>query len=189
MTFVPNNDLLRKELETLSIEELISRLEVLDKEKLASLNESDRKNPRRLIRAIEISQSKTVPQKKQSLGPLNTMLIVLSGSIDFLAQKINARPRGDLEKEVKNIVSQGFGFDLQSMSALVYREFENPRPIEEIISRWNVLDRQYAKKQLTFFKKYFPPNDNTVWISVEKENWNKDVFELVSKWYTAGSEI
>ena len=53
---IPKNESLRKSLEKLSVDELFEKLALLDSIKAASLNTSDKKNPRRLIRAIEIAQ-------------------------------------------------------------------------------------------------------------------------------------
>ena len=52
---VPINQALRTELEALSIPELQAKLVALNAPKFASMNHSDSLNPRRLIRAIEIS--------------------------------------------------------------------------------------------------------------------------------------
>jgi len=54
---VPPNIDLRRDLERLDLKTLQSRLLELNPNKLASLNNSDLHNPRRLIRAIEISSS------------------------------------------------------------------------------------------------------------------------------------
>jgi len=54
--FVPRDDKLRKYLADFSAEDLFERLAQIDSKKAASLNQSDRKNPRRLTRAIEVAQ-------------------------------------------------------------------------------------------------------------------------------------
>lgn len=54
---IPPNVNLRKQLADKSVKYLFSYLNKIDSFKAASLNISDRHNPRRLIRAIEISQS------------------------------------------------------------------------------------------------------------------------------------
>ncbi len=131
------------------------------------------------MRAIEIAQATTVP----NVPPLTKdyLLFVLSASLDFLSKKIDLRSRGDLASEVKMIESQGYSLSLQSMSALVYREFQSPKPISEIFENWNRSDKKYAKRQLTFFKKFFP--DDT-WVEVDKPGWKARVIRLVSSWYT-----
>ena len=55
---MPMNSELRRELNVKSVEELLERLKQLDPERVELMNESDVKNPRRLIRAIEVADYK-----------------------------------------------------------------------------------------------------------------------------------
>ena len=66
---VPPSESLRKNLEE-SVDELYEKLSQMDSLKAASLNSSDRRNPRRLIRAIEIAQYQ-LTQKNYSHAPRN----------------------------------------------------------------------------------------------------------------------
>lgn len=52
---IPPNWELRKKLEALSVEDLQNKLSKIDKNRLKKMNNSDRNNPRRLIRQIEIA--------------------------------------------------------------------------------------------------------------------------------------
>jgi tRNA dimethylallyltransferase len=53
---IPVNQGLRKELEPLTAEQLQLRLKAIDKDKWEQMNESDRNNPRRLVRAVEVGE-------------------------------------------------------------------------------------------------------------------------------------
>ena len=87
---VPRNEILRKELADEDAEYLWDYLQQITPKKM---NESDRKNPRRLIRAIEIAQ----PQKDTPLNPersiLNTLQIGLTAPKDKLIVRIKKRVR------------------------------------------------------------------------------------------------
>ncbi|MBI3282650.1 tRNA (adenosine(37)-N6)-dimethylallyltransferase MiaA, partial [Candidatus Curtissbacteria bacterium] len=54
---IPANPKLRGNLQKLSVQELFQKLSSINSQKAKSMNRSDRKNPRRLIRAIEIALS------------------------------------------------------------------------------------------------------------------------------------
>ena len=56
---IPADQKLRKKLEKMSADELYQKLLDADPHRAASMNQSDRANPRRLIRAIEIAQTAT----------------------------------------------------------------------------------------------------------------------------------
>ena len=55
---IPSDPMLRRELECLPIDQLYQKLEKIDPKRAKVMNASDRKNPRRLIRAIEIAMHK-----------------------------------------------------------------------------------------------------------------------------------
>ena len=103
---VPQNNALRKKLEGKTVAELIKHL---SPEKLQSLNISDRQNPRRLIRAIEISKG------TKAQGHIGTryefIQIGLTASkellIERIKQRVKARGLGaDFEKKEINIMKK-----------------------------------------------------------------------------------
>ncbi|MCJ7793250.1 MAG: tRNA (adenosine(37)-N6)-dimethylallyltransferase MiaA, partial [Candidatus Marinimicrobia bacterium] len=90
---------LRKRLEKLSVRKLFDILARLDSSKAASMNASDRKNPRRLIRAIEIASKsrrlKTEDRKQKMTAEI--LWIGLKGEFKELYQRIDER----VDKQVK----------------------------------------------------------------------------------------
>ncbi len=80
-----------------------------------------------------------------------------------------------LLNEIKFLLSKGIGFEKQSMQAIGYKEFKEYmsgiKTLEETVEAIKRNSRNYAKRQLTWFKKYdfakwYSPNDN---IGIEKE--------------------
>lgn len=63
--FIPKNIALRESLGKRGVRELFEILAEMDAVKAASLNISDKKNPRRLVRAIEIASSKLKTQNSK----------------------------------------------------------------------------------------------------------------------------
>ena len=159
------NTELRKELDEKSAEELFEQLEELNPNKANALNESDRRNPRRLIRAIEMETQEPDDRKKESL---NIEALYLSPEIEFeeLEQRIYSRVDKmfelGLEDENKRLLEMGYTYNQPAMSGIGYKEFEdffrrdNSRvvpTIEEVKESIKLRTRQYAKRQVTWFKR------------------------------------
>src|SRR5690606_1661797 len=90
---VPPNQQLRENLQSLSNEELIKQLELLDRDKASNI---DIHNKRKIIRAIEVAQFESatpIDKNKQSEHSVryNLVLIGLTMNRDVLYQKIDAR--------------------------------------------------------------------------------------------------
>lgn len=81
--------ILRKKLGSLSPEQLIQTLLKINRKKALSMNESDRLNPRRLIRAIEIEQETQRPETTNLNEPIkaDTMLIGLTAPNNYIFNK------------------------------------------------------------------------------------------------------
>ncbi len=187
---VPRNDGLRKNLEGKSVEELYESISQMDSIKAASLNSSDRKNPRRLIRAIEIAQyhlsnglvSYTSPKKD-----LDLLFVGLTAPLEFLEKKIERRVQERLEKgvkeEVKQLLESGVSWESQSMMAIGYSGwrdyFEGGVSEEEVVSQWVLDEKRYAKRQMTWFKK----DGRIKWFDITDPDFAKNVEMLVKKWY------
>ena len=189
---VPKNKALRKNLAEKSVEELFELLAQLDPIKAGSLNVSDRKNPRRLIRAIEIGTWKLEygafvekrPRAYQSvlMVGLNTDKKVLFKKIE---QRVDERLRAGIEKEISSLLKKGVEWQDQSMSSLGYRQFrrffEGKESKKEAIEAWKKEERKYAKRQMTWFKK----DSRINWFDISKSDWRENVEKLVKKWYSS----
>ncbi len=161
---VPPNLKLRKELEQKSMEELFNILKKLDQERA---NNIDAKNPRRLIRAIEIA---TVCGKVPSLSasPItsnsNLLFIGLNPSDEILknkiklrlAKRLRAKGKNNLLAEIKRLRKEGLSWKRLEDLGLEYRYVAlflqhkiSKIEMEELIVKesWH-----YAKRQYTWFK-------------------------------------
>ncbi len=181
---------LRKSLEGKTTEELFEILATSDAVKAASLNSSDRKNPRRLIRAIEVAlqNSKTGSSKLDAdvlfIG-LSVPRKILNERID---QRVEQRIKSGMEKEIKALLAGGVKWGSQAMDALGYKQWEEyfKKPgkdlIKEIVETWKKEEHKYAKRQMTWFKKEKRIN----WFDITDLNFEKSVESLVNKWYSNG---
>jgi len=92
---VPKNNRLRKSLEIKNAEELYEMLARIDSLKAAGMNSSDKKNPRRLIRAIEIATWKVgrgnLESEEKQKVEYDVFQIGLTASVQYLEDKIEQR--------------------------------------------------------------------------------------------------
>lgn len=151
---------LRHQLEEKSLSELQEMLKKLDFE---SFQKIDLNNPRRLIRALEVCLKTGQPfsqQTKKGKPLFDFVEIGISLSMDQLEQKINHRVdwmiKNDLIEEVKNLLSK-YPADLPAFSGIGYQEIiqylQKKISLNEAIQQIKIHTRQYAKRQMTWFKK------------------------------------
>lgn len=187
---VPRNKFLRKLLETKSTDDLLESLSQLDAVKVASLNFSDRKNPRRLIRAIEIAQWKLEHGQIKSLAishQSSVLKIGLKSDPDVLNSRIEKRVDERVfmgaEGEVRRLLKNGVNWDNQSMHSLGYRQWrdflEGDTPKEIVIDEWKREERKYAKRQMTWFKK----DKSVKWFDISDSEYPNNVEKLVAMWH------
>ncbi|EKD32724.1 MAG: tRNA delta(2)-isopentenylpyrophosphate transferase [uncultured bacterium] len=157
---VPPNPKLRLRLEKLNIDELAERLRKLDPEGAEAV---DLKNPRRIIRAIEILNALGGSLKEhRKLGEPKYEFLQIGVQVDRaeLFRRIDARAddmiaRG-LFDEVRWLV-QKYGANAPAMNALGYRQLvpcvEGKSELVECVVELKRETKQYAKRQMTWFKR------------------------------------
>jgi len=170
----------RSKASNLSLEELQSWLAKLNLEKFKQLNNSDLQNPRRLIRAIEISLDN--PEKVQPVSQkpaLNHLYLGVTAPLDLISEKIGLRvvTRFDEAKREVEIILAGdinitkpvrttLGFS--QLAAFLSEQITK----EQAIEIWTLREVQYAKRQLTWWKK----RPEITWIdreTRESADWQK----------------
>jgi len=183
---IPQNKNLRKQLKGKTVLKLFEILTGINPVKAAQMNQSDKNNPRRLVRAIEVAQS-THDNSPENLPDFEYLIIGLSAPLEVLLNKIDdrvvERVKSGAVNEVENLLKIGLSWDTQSMSAVGYKQFrdyfEKNSSLKEIVDRWKKAEHQYAKKQLTWFKKHKDIN----WFDVTDCDWKYKVEKLVQTWY------
>lgn len=189
--FVPRNKKLRAKLVDLGVSEAFEMLAHLDPVRAANMNISDKKNKRRLIRAIEIASFKGRNKKLKSLVLDKDVLIVglATKREQIYAQiekRVDKRLVSQIEPEIDKLLRSGVSWDDQSMSALGYSQwrgyYKGEKTISEVEQSWKAAERRYAKRQLTWFKKIKDIN----WFDVQDPNFKKNLEIVVKKWYKKG---
>ncbi len=175
---VPPNPKLRSRLEKMSVAELQNILKKKDPDRFAEI---DVKNPARLVRAIEIAEALGKIPKLKSEPKYDCIQIGLSLPHDELSQKILARLTKRIKKgmikEVQKLHDAGlswkrlesFGLEYRYIAQFLQKKISRTEMIEQI----HIKSLQFAKRQMTWFKRdkrinWFQPND-------------KDIFEIVNE--------
>ncbi|MEA3357285.1 MAG: tRNA (adenosine(37)-N6)-dimethylallyltransferase MiaA [Patescibacteria group bacterium] len=157
----------REEMRQKPLGELQDLLKALDLIRYDQMTESDQKNPHRLIRAIEKAGISETEVKKQE-PKYDYLYLGISISPEILNDRINKRVdsmfKNGLIEENKALRESSLTTELGSMKSIGYQEFDkyfaNEQSIEETKDLIKIHTRQYAKRQLTWFKK----NSDVVWI-------------------------
>lgn len=192
---IPVDKKLRNKLIKLSKEQLQRKLEKIDQKKWAGMNNSDKNNPRRLVRAIElvISTHRENPLTYPTdVGLIFDVLkIGLIASKDILYEKINKQVYKWIEEgiidEIKNLIKHGvFKKRIQQIGlqyAVILEYLDNEISKEELIEKMQTKVRQYAKRQITWFKK----EKNILWFDITRRDYLNKVEKLISAWYHEGT--
>ncbi len=158
---VAPDNALRKELESKSLPEIVQMLQEKDPESAARI---DLKNPRRVMRALEVvmaSGQSFARQQTKSEPLFNALQIGLEVPKEELYKRIEARVDAQIEaglvEEVKSLVDAEYSWELPSMSGIGYRQIgmclRGELSLSEAVELLKRDTRQYAKRQLTWFKR------------------------------------
>lgn len=172
---VPPNKELRQELEKIAQEKgadyLHSQLKELNPEAAANIHPN---NIRYVVRAIEVEKSpkKTTPKTKKL--KFDTYLVGIKRPREELYNRINKRVDIQVEKgliqEVKNLLDKGYDEKLPALSSLGVKEIipyiKGESTLEECLNTLKQNTRHYAKRQMTWFRRY----DNVEWLTPEQLN-------------------
>ena len=148
---------LRKELETKSINEL---LKLVGEKFIKNANESELNNKRRIIRFIErLNQPKD--KTKQIIKINNPLIIGTNFTRYIIREKIEKRLIKRLNEglvdEVKSLINNGISNDRLEALGLEYKfvsqYLKNVYSEEEFISKLTTKIQQFAKRQLSWFRR------------------------------------
>ncbi len=174
---IPPDQQLRQQLSSLTTLQLFEKLQQRDPTKANTLNNSDRHNPARLIRLIEILNHQPNPQPPSSpvarRPSLSLHLIGLTMPRQHLHAKVDRRidqmvDQG-LIKEVQNLIDR-YDPQLQAFKTIGYQEIiqhlQGHISLEQALQQIKHHTHHYIRRQQTWFKK-----QPVQWIDVDQSDW------------------
>lgn len=187
---IPPDDKLRGKLAGLDVTELQARLRCLDPARLVGMNHSDAHNPRRLVRAIEVALFHR--------AQLREFHYQRPGLTDYLALGLkyfdNSIYESVVRQRVEDRINQGaidetrqlllrYGRNISSLSAIGYRSLirylDGELSHTELVDLWTRDELNYAKRQLTWFRKM----PGIVWTDAADPMKADKIAKLVTTWY------
>ena len=159
----PPNQRIREELQTeyeaKGKDHLYKMLMDLDPASAAKIHPN---NVRYVARALEIVlQTKKPLQPAKGKSPYNAFKIAIRWPREVLYNRINRRVDEQIEEgllnEIKSLLTEGYTEDMPAMCALGYKEYfpylRGETHLEECKEKLKQNTRNYAKRQLTWFRK------------------------------------
>lgn len=177
---------LRKSLEKTPPAELLKELQARDPETFERI---DRKNLRRIIRAVEVVRLTGQPFSKQrakwNKAQMPGVSVALSRQADDLRERIDLRVeamfRGGLVAETEQLLKRGLATNKVAMQALGYRQviehLEGKRDLAETIELVKIRTRQFAKRQMTWLRHQLPMN----WLEIGRGEFVGKAVEAIQK--------
>jgi tRNA dimethylallyltransferase len=169
------NPELRDELEAASFESLLGELRERDPEAYEKI---DKQNPRRVIRAVEVirltgkkfSEQRAEWKAEGGKRKAENFFCINRPPADLHA-RINARVdemfRRGLVDETRGLLRHGLEQNKTAMQAIGYRQvvehLRGERNLAETIEQVKIRTRQFAKRQLTWFRRQLAPE----WIELK----------------------
>ncbi len=189
----PGDAALRAQLEATPLQDLLRELEQRDP---VTFEKIDRENPRRVIRALEVirltgkafsSQRANWLPLPAAPGSLSATFFGLLREPKDLLSRINTRVelmfRRGLVEEVRQLLKQGLAENKIAMQAIGYRHvvehLRGERSLPDTIELVKIRTRQFAKRQMTWFRRQAPIQ----WIECQPQDPAEALAEkIISIW-------
>ena len=178
---------LRKKAESEGIEHLYNYLKEIDSETASRLSTTD---TQRIIRAVEVFKVEGKPlsdlmKTKDIPFEYTPVYIGLSRERPEIYRRIEKRVDSMIERgfvdEVKKLRKMGYHRNLDSMRAVGYRELnqylEGEITLNQAVNLIKQKSRNYAKRQITWFKK----NEQIQWFNIENNGKMENIVKNVIK--------
>ena len=189
----PADATLRAELEAMPLAQLLEELRERDP---AAYETIDRKNPRRVIRAIEVIRTTGKPFSSQRSSwnaqpATGSKLLLFTRSAADLRRRIDVRVdemfRRGLVEETRELLKHGLTDNKTAMQAIGYRQVveylrgdrTHARVLAQTIELVKIRTRQFAKRQLTWYRRH----GNCQWIELQPEETVEEILRRLAHFF------
>jgi len=169
---VPENTSLRKSLENKSLDELTNILS----QYVSPHNKSDLDSAKRTIRAIEIAEYSTIQAPGyHEFIPINSLIIGIDLDREVrrerITQRLNSRLKEGMIEEVKGLLDKGiatedliyYGLEYKFITQYLIGELN----YKNMFSQLEIAIHQFAKRQMTWFRRMERRGFTVEWISAD----------------------
>ena len=186
----PREPRLRAVLEATPLADLLRELAERDP---VTFERIDRQNPRRVIRALEVirltgkpfSVQRAVWAQGPGSVPSASRCFGLARSAEDLRRRISARVdemfRRGLVAETERLLQRGLAGNPTALQALGYRQvaeyLQGVRSLPETIELVKIRTRQFAKRQMTWFRRQLP----LTWIHLAADDEPQAIAERIAR--------
>ncbi|MEG1737171.1 MAG: tRNA (adenosine(37)-N6)-dimethylallyltransferase MiaA [Odoribacter sp.] len=187
---VPVNEELRATLTGLSLQQLAERLATY--KKLHNTTEID--TPKRAVRSIEIEEYyASHPCEEKDFPEIHPLIVGLEVSRDVrrerITQRLHDRLNSGMVEEVRQILDSGvkpedliyYGLEYKYLTLYLTHQLSYAEMVEQL----NVAIHQFAKRQMTWFRKMERDGFDIHWIKSELSTEEK--VDKIKKWWKEGS--
>ncbi|MCF0260295.1 MAG: tRNA (adenosine(37)-N6)-dimethylallyltransferase MiaA, partial [Erysipelotrichaceae bacterium] len=176
---------LADEISALSTEQILEELRQKDPECLEKIHPNNRRRLERALMICRSGKNKSDREKEQNHQPVyNVFWIGLNADKKLVDERIDARVEKmfaqGLTEEVADLFSNPETWTYSSFQGIGYKEFreyfENQASLEEVKEKIKIHSRQYAKRQMTWFRHQMPVQ----WFHLADR---KEILSAAKEWY------
>ena len=170
----------RKQLEAIPLEDLYKRAMEIDPRAMEKISSNDRKRISRVLEIYHLTGHNKTELEAESIGDeiYDFRTFVLNWPREQLYERVNTRVDKMIEQglvdEVKGVLKKYKNFPT-SMQALGYKEIrlylDGIITLDEAIELIKTESRHYAKRQLTWFRKY----EGAIWLEGGNDDVNSNI--------------
>ncbi len=166
---VAPNKKLRQSLSAKPLAELTTLLREIDP---TAAEKIDLRNPRRVLRALEVAiltGQSFFHQRRAAPADYSILQLGINWPREELYARIDARVNQQMKEglvaETESLMKKKYPWNLPSMSTLGYRQIgeylRGKLPLTEVVAKLKLATRQYARRQMTWFKR----DKRIIWLS------------------------
>lgn len=183
----PENPARRKELETMAEkygnQYLFELLSAIDPDAAARIHPNNLRKVIRAIEAYELGSKLKSMDKLEKNTDYDFDINIINMEREWLYNRINRRVdklmQEGLLKEVRGLIKRGYTKDTPAMKGIGYKELiaylYGECTLKEAVEQIKRNSRHYAKRQLTWFKKY----ENARWIEIQRGQMVGDIVDEI----------
>ena len=180
---------IRAELEAVPLEKLLEELRERDP---STFEKIDKQNPRRVVRAVEVIRltGKKFSEQRSNWNPESGIQNPESRFICFIRASSDLQKRIDrrvdemfrrgLVAETEQLLKHGLAKNKFAMQAIGYRQvvehLHGERDLAETIELVKIRTRQFAKRQLTWFRRH----GNCEWMELQPDNSTDEILAMLA---------